>query len=126
MLAFDRPHHARHWVGVAAVVERGAGEWASAYTGTTSMVSAPGSRAYDIVNEDSGFTEILGTTDDEPALERERAGVAAGSRVCVLYDRGSEFATGVFSAMREAAAEAGWEVVDCGSDDFDAALDQRR
>lgn len=106
------------------LAERGAGDWASAYTGTTSMVSAPGSRAYDIVNEDSGFTEALGTPDDEPAQARQAAGVGDGTRVCVLYDRRSEFAVGAFRALREAAGEAGWNVDDCGSDDLDAALAQ--
>ncbi len=31
-------------------------------------------------------------------------------RVCVLYDRASEFATGAFAALRDSAAEAGWTV----------------
>ncbi|MBO0981419.1 hypothetical protein [Microbacterium sp. SD291] len=111
-----------HAAPPTALSERGAGVWSTAYTGTTSMISAPGSRAYDIVNEDSGFTGTLGTTDDEPALEREAAGIADGARVCVLYDRGSEFAAGAFAGLKEAVAEAGWSVADCGSDDFGAAL----
>src|SRR5690606_9183697 len=112
-------------VPASAMVQRGAGEWASAYSGTTSMVAPPGSRAYDIVNEDSGFTTSLGTPGDDAVLERQAAGVPDGARVCVLYDRGSEFAAGAFAGLREAAAEAGWTVVDCGSDDFDEALAQR-
>jgi peptide/nickel transport system substrate-binding protein len=43
----------------------------------------------------------------------------------VLYDRGSEFAVGAFTALRDAAGPAGWSVVDCGSDDVDAAIGQR-
>ena len=109
----------------AAMVERGSGLWASAYTGTTSMLSAPGSRGYDIVNEDSGFAVALGTPSDDPAREREAAGVLAGSAVCVLYDRASEFAAGAFGALRDSAAEAGWNVVDCSGDDFETALSQR-
>ncbi|WP_435749086.1 ABC transporter substrate-binding protein [Microbacterium sp. PMB16] len=109
-------------IPATALTERGSGVWATAYTGTTSMLTAPGSRAYDIVNEDSGFTGALGTPGEDAALERESAGVRAGSSVCVLYDKGSEFATGAFVALREAAAEAGWSAVDCGSADFDAAL----
>ncbi len=108
-----------------ALAEAGGGEWAAAYTATTSMVSAPGSRAYDIVNEDSGFAQTLGTQSEDPAAERQSAGVGAGARVCVLYDRRSEFAAGAFSALRDAAAEAGWGIADCGSDDVDAALGQR-
>ena len=64
----------------AAMVERGSGLWSSAYTGTTSMLSAPGSRAYDIVNEDSGFAVALGTPSDDPAREREAAGVSGAVR----------------------------------------------
>lgn len=111
-----------HAIPANEMAQRGAGEWASAFTGTTSMVSAPGSRAYDIVNEDSGFAESLATARDEPALEREAAGVSADARVCVLFDRGSEFAAGAFAALRDAAYEAGWTAVDCGSDDFTGAL----
>ncbi|MGM7667919.1 ABC transporter substrate-binding protein [Microbacterium sp. A93] len=114
-----------HAVPARSMVERGAGDWATAYAGTTSMVSAPGSRAYDIVNADSGFAETLGEAGDDPALEREAAGLAARTHVCVLYDRRSEFAVGAFAALRDAAGEFGWSVVDCGSDDFDTALVQR-
>ncbi|MGL3149274.1 ABC transporter substrate-binding protein [Microbacterium sp. A82] len=113
-----------HAVPIRVVSDGGAGPWTSAYTGTTSMVSAPGSRTYDIVNEDSGFSETLGTPGEDPALERESAGFAAGTAVCVLYDRGSEFAGGAFTALREAASEFGWSIADCGSDDIDGALEQ--
>lgn len=109
----------------APMVERGSGLWSAAYTGTASMVSAPGSRAYDIVNEDSGFAVALGTPADDPALEREAAGVPGGSAVCVLFDRASEFAAGAFAALRDSAAESGWDIVDCGSDDVGGALAQR-
>lgn len=111
-----------HAVPVRPMVDRGAGEWASAYTASTSMVAAPGSRAYDIVNEDSGFAELLGDPGDDPALQRRIAGVPDDAPVCVLYDRRSEFATGAFAALRESAAESGWNAVDCGSDDFGTAL----
>lgn len=112
-------------IPATTLTERGSGVWSTVYTGTTSMLSAPGSRAYDIVSEDSGFTEALATPPDDTALERESAGVAAGASVCVLYDLGSEFAVGAFSALREVAAEAGWNAVDCGSADFAAALTAR-
>lgn len=106
-----------------ALVERGGGEWSSAYTATTSMLSAPGTRAYDIVSEDSGFAQTL-TGADDPAAEREAAGIAPGAPVCVLYDRASEFAVGAFAALRDAVQEAGWVAVDCGADDVPSALDQ--
>ena len=106
-----------------ALIERGGGAWASAYTATNALLAAPGSRAYDVVAEDSGFTAALGGSDD-PAIERESAGIAAGAQVCVLYDRASEFASGAFAAVRDAAIEAGWTAVDCGADDVQAALAQ--
>ncbi|WP_448710659.1 ABC transporter substrate-binding protein [Microbacterium profundi] len=114
-----------HAVPASDLIERGAGEWRTSYSPTTSMTTSAESRAYEVVNQDSGFTQALGSTQGEPPLEREAAGIAAGARVCVLYDRGSEFAVGAFAAMRDTAAEAGWSITDCGSADFDAALEQR-
>lgn len=114
-----------HATSARAISDAGAGEWTSAYISTTSMVSAPGSRTYDIVNEDSGFTKTLGTPGDDPALEREASGQPGGTSVCVLYDRASAYATGAFGALKSTAAESGWNVTDCGSDDFGAALEQR-
>ncbi|WP_136057382.1 ABC transporter substrate-binding protein [Microbacterium sp. K24] len=113
-----------HAAPATALLQGGGGGWASAYAGTTSMATTPGSRAYDIVNEDSGFSAALGTPGDDAALEREAAGVSAGASVCVLYDRASEFAVGAFGALQAVAAEAGWSVVDCGTDDLEAALGQ--
>jgi len=107
-----------------AMVTTGGGEWAQAYTKTTSVLAAPESPAYEIVVEDSGFTATLGTPADEPALDREAAGVAAGTSVCVLYDRGSAFASDAFAAMQGAMAEDGWAITDCGSDDIAASVDQ--
>lgn len=111
-----------HAIPASDLRDGGAGEWASEYVDTTAMTTAPGSRAYDIVAEDSGFATSLGTAADDVALERDRSGVKPGTPVCVLYDRGSEFAAGVFAAMQKTAGEAGWGIVDCGSDDYDAAL----
>ncbi|MGW8482228.1 ABC transporter substrate-binding protein [Microbacterium sp. NPDC055903] len=105
----------------STLADGGGGSWASAYTATTSMLSAPGSRAYDIVNEDSGFARTLGTPAEDPVLDRERAGVGADRGICVLYDTTSEFASGAFAALRTAVAEAGWKIVDCGSDDVESA-----
>jgi peptide/nickel transport system substrate-binding protein len=106
-----------------ALIDRGGGAWAGAYTASTSMLAAPGTRAYDIVNEDAGFTAALGGSDDA-SLDRDAAGVPPGARVCVLYDRTSEFASGAFAALRDAAQEAGWDAADCGTDDLTAALAQ--
>ncbi|WP_439591913.1 ABC transporter substrate-binding protein [Microbacterium sp.] len=105
------------------VVERGGGAWASVYAPTTSPLSAPGTRAYDIATSDAGFSAAL-TGADDPASERAAAGVAAGAPVCVLFDRADEFATGAFAAVQAAAQEAGWNAVDCAADDLDGALTQ--
>lgn len=104
------------------MVAAGAGEWAQAYPKTTSMVTAPGSRAFDVVTEDSGFAEALGTPADDAGLDRTAAGVRDDARVCVLYDSRNGFAKGAFGALKTAAAEAGWDVVDCATDDLDAAV----
>ncbi|WP_314649339.1 hypothetical protein [uncultured Microbacterium sp.] len=112
-----------HSIPASALIAGGAGEWAQSYTGTTSMLSAPGSRAYDIVNEDSGFADSIGSPNGDAGAERELSGVAAGAPVCVLYDRTSAFAAGVFAAMAQSAGEARWSIQDCGTDDLDAALD---
>ncbi|MFI8631019.1 hypothetical protein ACIGEP_00305 [Microbacterium sp. NPDC077663] len=105
------------------MVAAGAGEWSQAYAKTTSMVTAPGSRAFDIVTEDSGFADALAAPADDAEADRAAAGVATGTRVCVVYDAGSGFAQGAFSALKAAAAEAGWNVVDCATGDVDAAVE---
>ncbi len=107
-------------VSPRTMADAGGGSWASAYSATTSMVAASGSRAYEIVNEDSGFSASLGTPADDAALDRAAAGVSAQQRICVLYDTTSEFASGAFAALRDGAAEAGWNVVGCASDDVEA------
>lgn len=106
------------------MVDRGAGQWSSAYAKTTSMLALPGDRSYAVVAEDSGFAASIGTPAKDAAVDRGAAGVAAGTAVCVLYDRASEFAAGAFAALREGAAEAGWTVTDCGSGDVAASLAQ--
>jgi peptide/nickel transport system substrate-binding protein len=114
-----------HAAPANAMIQGGGGEWASAYAATTSMVTSPDSPAYKVVDEGSGFTAALGTPGDDPGLERRSVGVADGARVCVLYDRGSEFARGAFAALQTTARKAGWEPADCGTDDVAAALPQR-
>lgn len=114
-----------HAIPASPLTAAGSGEWSSFYTGTTSMTTAPGTRANDIVGQDSGFADALGAPGEDAALERAAAGVPDGAAICVLYDRSSEFASGVFPALQTAATEAGWGVTDCGSDHFDSALEQR-
>lgn len=107
----------------AALLERGAGVWSSAYTASSALLAAPGSRAYDIIAEDAGFAAAL-TGADDSIQEREAAGIAAGTPVCILFDRADEFAAGAITAARDAAAEAGWSVGDCGTEDLPGALEQ--
>lgn len=106
-------------VPVQDVIQGGARDWSPAYTATTSFTAAPDARAYDVVAQDAGS---LGSSGSDAAVERKNAGVADGTPVCVLYDRASEFASGVYQALRISAAETGWGITDCGSDDFDTAL----
>lgn len=106
------------------MVARGAGPWAESYAKTTSMVTVPGSRAFDIATEDSGFAEEIGTPADDAAVDRAQAGVPNRARVCVLYDSRNPFAAGAFVALREGIAEAGWSVADCGTDDPQTARGQ--
>lgn len=106
----------------ADLIEGGGGQWAGAYRATTAMTAAPGTKAYDIVSQDSGFSATLGAKSDDPAVERRRAGVADGARVCVLFDRKSAFAKGAFAALKQTTKEAGWAVADCGSNDFAKAV----
>lgn len=114
-----------HAAPASALVDGGAGEWATAFTGTTSVLTSPSSAGYSVVSEDSGFAEKIGAPGDEVDVQREAAGVSSASRVCVLYDTGSDFASGAFAALKTVTAEAGWSVVDCGQDDYSAALEAR-
>ena len=115
-----------HAVPARELIDGGAGEWVASYAASTSMTTAVESRAYDIVNEDSGFMRRLGSTDAKPELERAAAGIPADTRVCVLYDRESPFATGAFTALRETVAEFGWQITDCSADDYGKALSKRQ
>lgn len=112
-------------VPVRDMIESGGGDWSSAYTPTNAMLAAPGSRAYEVVVEDSGFAETMGEPAADPVTDRESAFVSSSARVCVLFDRGSAFASGAFDALRDLTAEAGWNVTDCGSDDVEGALSAR-
>lgn len=111
-------------IPVRDLIDRGAGEWAPAYATTTSMLTAPESPAAAVVAEDSGFALTLGTPAEDPALDRQLAGIPAGTRACVLYDRASAFAAGAYAALRDALAPEGWVLVDCGADDLATARAQ--
>jgi peptide/nickel transport system substrate-binding protein len=110
-----------HAVPRQDIVSAAAGEWDESYTHSDAMLFAPTERAYEIAMEDAGFRAALGTPAGRPQDERRAAGVRAGARVCVLYDRTAEFAAALYAQLRAAMAEPGWDVTDCGSDDVDAA-----
>ncbi|MER7797564.1 ABC transporter substrate-binding protein [Microbacterium sp. NPDC096154] len=106
-----------HAIPKADVVEAAAGEWKEHYSSTDAMLFAPSERGYEIAMEDAGFRDTIGHPTGRAADERSAAGVPAGARVCVLYDKLSEFAVRAFAALRDGTAEAGWTVADCGAED---------
>lgn len=97
------------------LVAQGAGPWSDVYSMASSVVYAPGTAEYQVAVEDTGFGAAFRSAGDAADL-RVESGVPAGIRLCVLYDRGSAFASGMFASFSAQAAEGGWVVVDCGSD----------
>src|SRR5699024_5006715 len=106
------------------IVTPAAGEWRSTYQSTDAMLFAPGAEGYDIAQEDSGFSQMVGGGASDAAEAREEIGVDEGARVCVLYDTADPFASAAYSALRSGVAEAGWDVRDCGSEDVDTAVEE--
>lgn len=105
MRSFDRGDLVTHAVGV----------WDDIYPTVSSVVFAPGTAGYQVALEDSGFsTRFHGGSDAEDL--RVEAGVPAGIRLCVLYDRGSAVASGMYASFKAQVAEGGWIATDCGSD----------
>ncbi len=97
------------------VVEGGAGAWDDVYTAASSVIFPPGSPDYQVAVEDTGFAATFTGGRDAEDL-RAGAGVPAGIPLCVLYDRGSEVAAGMFASFSAQVAEGGWVATDCGSD----------
>ena len=102
----------------------GAGAWDSSYAASQSLLFAPESDGYEIALEDAGFREAFEATTTDVPIERDRAGVAAGTEVCVLHDNDSAFAVGAFNALKASLADTGWIATDCGQPDISAALEQ--
>lgn len=102
----------------------GAGAWDSSYAASQALLFAPESDGYEIALEDAGFREAFEATTTDVPVERARAGVPAGTEVCVLHDTDSAFAVGAFNALQAALAETGWTATDCGQPDIAAALEQ--
>lgn len=94
--------------------EAGAGAWKSAYESTDALLFAPGNESYQIALEDSGFRTRLKGSTSRASEERDAVGVPRGTGVCVLYDKASAFASGVFAGIRSGMAETGWVIRDCG------------
>ncbi len=112
-----------HAIDRRGVAEAALGAGAEETTTTDSVLFRAGTRVYDYALEDSGFADAFGRADAEvAAAEREAAGIAAGTEVCVRYDTDAGAAAAMLEAMRAQAAEAGWAVRDCGVDDLAAGL----
>lgn len=114
-----------HGIPRSDVIAAAGGQWAQSM-GTADVVLFPaGSQGYQIAVQDAGFAQRWGTADAElSAVEREQAGVPAGTAICVVYDRAEPFAVRAFQALAAGVAESGWAVADCGADDLDARVAQ--
>jgi peptide/nickel transport system substrate-binding protein len=100
----------------------GAGAWEGAYAASQSLLFAPESDGYTISLEDAGFRAAFESAATDAQVERARAGVAAGTQVCVLYDTDDPFAAGAFRGLETSVAEAGWAARDCGEAEIDSSL----
>ncbi|WP_300679189.1 ABC transporter substrate-binding protein [Nocardioides sp.] len=96
-----------------AMIDAGGAGWAKAYAASDSFLFAPGSKAYELAVQDNGYTARLGKAGSGTEAITA-AGLQPGTRVCVGYDTGSEFARAAVAAMRTGMAEAGWTITDCG------------
>lgn len=113
-----------HAIDRRAVAEAALGEAADA-TSVDSLLFRPGTRIYEYALEDAGFPQAFGGADEErAAAERDATGIAAGTELCLLYDRADAFASAALPTIAEQAAAAGWVVRDCGVDDLEAGLAQ--
>ncbi len=97
------------------VVTNGAGVWDGVYPTVSSVLFGPGTPGYQVALEDAGFSTKFHSGADAEDL-RVEAGVPAGIRLCVLYDRGSAVASGMYASFKAQVAEGGWIATDCGSD----------
>ncbi len=114
-----------HAIDRRGVAEAAIGEAAADATTVDSVLFRPGTRVYDYALEDAGFLQAFGGADEELAIaEREAVGVAAGTELCVRYDRGDAFAAAALPAIAADAATAGWTVRDCGVDDLADGLER--
>lgn len=104
----------------------GAGDWRDAFAATQSLLFAPESDGYDIALEDAGFRAAFEGAGNDAAEDRARAGVPAGTKVCVLYDTEEPFAVRAYGALRVTAAESGWKVRDCGEQGIEDGLSSQR
>lgn len=106
------------------VVEAGAGDWESVYPEVSSVLFAPGDAGYAVSVQDAGMPAAFRSGRD-PEEMRIEAGIDSGIRLCVLYDRASPFAAGMFAAFQAQVAEGGWVATDCGSDKPEEAVATR-
>lgn len=95
-------------------VSAAVGAWGDAYPSVSSVIIPPGTDDYQVAVEDTGFAATFRSGDAEDL--RVVAGLSDGIRICVLYDRGSAVATGMYASLKAQVAEGGWIATDCGSD----------
>ncbi|WP_404311471.1 ABC transporter substrate-binding protein [Agrococcus terreus] len=108
-----------------ALVEAALGEEAESAPVVDGILFLPSTRLAGYAAEDAGFQDAFPRTDEEEAAAlRDAAAVAAGTEVCVRYDRGDAVAAGALPALAAQAAAAGWSVRDCGADDLADGLAQ--
>ncbi len=102
------------------LVTAGAGTWRDAYQATDSVLFGPSADGYTASVEDAGLRETIGARSGDSAFERTRAGVSAGTSVCVLHDTDEPFAVEAFAALQSAMSEdeTGWQIRDCGDRDL--------
>ena len=86
-----------------------------------SWVFGPGHPEASASAETSGFMQLTALDDNASAELLHRAGIDE-PQACVLYDARSPERALQFQAMQEAAAERGWRLTDCSSDDWEADL----
>lgn len=114
-----------HAIDRRGIAEAALGEAAADATSVDAVIFRPGTRVYEYALEDAGFPQAFGGADEElAAAERDALGIAAGTELCVRYDRADAFAAAAIPAMAAQAALAGWGVRDCGVDDLDEGLAQ--
>ncbi|HIY67525.1 MAG TPA: hypothetical protein H9830_14770 [Candidatus Agrococcus pullicola] len=73
--------------------------------------------------ESSGFSQLTGLDEDDSEDLLDRAAITDRD-VCVLFDPRAELQVMQFEVMQSAAAERGWTLEDCSTDEWQQALSE--